>query len=381
MKVAIYANEIAQPGETGVKTYSREIISNLLKVGAGNEFTLYSEKDIKSRVAPDGFQALPEEKRPRVNYRFKCPKKRYWIFRVFPKCVLSDRPDVILLPIQTYPFCVFRTKRPRVVVTIHDVAFLLFPEYFGFFRRQLLKLNTFFSVRLADRIIVPSEVTKRDLLRFYGIDEHKIRVVHHGYSTKLLEIAKQDDPRVTGLSAGKPYILFVGSIQPRKNIVRLVKAFELLKKNPRYAAHKLIICGRKGWLYEEIFAQIDASPAREDIIMANNAGNELLASLYAGAELFVMPSLYEGFGLPVLEAMSFGLPVICADNSSLTEISGNAALLADGYSTQDLYIKIKSVLDDSKLSTELSSRSLARCAEFSWEKAARETLEVLESVA
>ena len=368
MKIAVYANEIARQGESGVKTYSLEIIRHLLKSDRKNEYTLYCCNDISAKLAP-----------LKANVVATGSKRRFWAFTVFAPRVKIDQPDVIFMPLQTFPFFIIPKNKPKIVITVHDVAFLLFPQHFTFIGRQILKLHTKRAVTFADKIIVPSLATKNDIMRFYGIPEDKIKVVHHGFSEDLRAVGVKNDPRVVGFSAKRQYILFVGSVQPRKNIVRLVRAFNRLKETGNYD-HKLIICGGKGWLYWKIYHEINRSPFCEDIVVVGNAGNDLLASLYANAALFVMPSLYEGFGLPVLEAMSFGLPVVCADNSSLSEIGGGATLLVDGYSVNDIYLKIKMVLDDKGLRLQLSQKSLARVKDFSWDKAAMETLEVIESV-
>lgn len=369
MNIAIYANEISRKGVSGVKTYSWEIINNLLKVDEKNVYTLYAEKDIS----------------PAINCsraRFSRPgkKKRFWAFTVFPHLVRRDRPDVAFVPIQIFPFLCLLKNKPKVVVTVHDVAFNLFPEHFTLLRRRILKWHTYLAVKLADKVIVPSHATKNDILRFYKVNPEKIKVVYHGYSRSLAAQGKKNDPRVIGLVGDRPFILFVGSVQPRKNITGLVHSFEMLKATGNFDDFKLVICGGKGWLYKRIFAEIDRSPASSDIVVVGNAGNDLLASLYANATVFVMPSLYEGFGLPVLEAMSLGDPVICADNSSLSEVAGGAALLVDGYSVEDMYRKLEMVLTDKKLRQQLSMKSLERAKDFSWEKAARETLSVIESL-
>lgn len=367
MKIAIYADEMAKRGESGVKNYSIEIAKGLLRIDDKNEYTLYSRENIDDKITP--YKAKTVCKRP---------KMWKWIFFVFAPLIKKDRPDIVFMPIQTFPFLIVPKKVPKVVVTVHDVAFLLFPQYFNFWKRQYLRFNTRRSVKLANRIIVPSEATKRDIVRFYKVPECKIRVVHHGVSKELRELAQKNDPRVNGLSKGCPYILFVGAIQPRKNIIRLVKAFDMLKKTGKYE-HKLIICGGKGWLYWKIFDSIRHSAFHEDVIIVGDAGNDLLASLYADADLFVMPSLYEGFGLPVLEAMSFGVPVVCANNSALLEIAEGASLFFDGYSATELYRKMDKVLGNKKIKEDLLVKGLERVREFSWNKAAQETLAVLET--
>ena len=372
MKIAFYANELTQKGASGVKNYSLEIINHLLASDSKNDYVLYSKRDISEMIT-----SLSD----RVKFVVSKPRKRLWPFTVFTYLVRKKpRPDVVFMPIQTFPFLRIGKYKPKTVITVHDVAFLLFPEHFRFLRRQILKFHTKRAIIYSDKVIVPSEATKRDILRFYNVAEDKIKVVYHGYSRELLEWGKRADPRVIGLTGGKPYILFVGSVQPRKNIVRLVQAFGLLKKTGKYPDLKLVICGGKGWMYCKIYHEINCSAYRDDIVVVGNAGNDLLANLYADASFFVMPSLYEGFGLPVLEAMSFELPVVCADNSSLSEIADGAALLADGYSAEDIFRKMRRVLNDRTLYKELSRKGVARAKEFSWDKAAQETLKILEEV-
>lgn len=367
MKIAIYADEISKHGESGVKNYSLEIVNGLLRIDDRNEYSLYSRGNIADKIVSRTAKIVSS-----------WPDRPRWMFSAFAPLIKKDRPDVVFMPLQTFPFLFLPPKKPKVVVTIHDVAFLYFPHYFNYWKRQILQFHTRRAVKLADRIIVPSEATKRDLMRFYKAPECKVKVVYHGVSTALRELAQKNDPRIHGLSKGCPYILFVGAIQPRKNIIRLVKAFEMLKKTGRYK-HKLIICGGKGWLYWQIFESIKHSAFHDDVIVVGDAADDLLASLYANADLLVMPSLYEGFGLPVLEAMSFGLPVICADNSSLAEIAGGATLLFDGYSTREIYRRMDKVLGNRKIWEDLSAKGLERVKDFSWDKAARETLEVLEA--
>jgi len=366
MKIAFYANEIAKEGGFGVKTYSLEIIKSLLEINRDDEFVLYSDKDITKEVSSE-----------RAKYVIREPK-RFWAFSVFAGEVRRDKPDVVFMPIQTFPF--FGKNKPKTVITVHDLAFLLFPRYFTFFRRKLLEFHTRRAVRLSDKIIVPSEATKRDIVRFYGVNEDKIVVVYHGFSQNLLEMKKNRDDSVSEITGGNPYILFVGSIQPRKNIVSLVKAFENIKKNSDNADLKLVLCGGKGWFYEDIYKEIAKSPCKKDVIFTGSVENDLLAAFYRNALFFVMPSLYEGFGLPVLEAMSFGLPVVCSDNSSLSEIAGDAALLIDPYRISDIGEKMGIFAADKDLRAQLSAKGLERAKGFSWEKAGRETLKVLKAL-
>lgn len=367
MKIAVYANEIAQMGNCGVKTYSLEIIRHLLAIDGENEYFLHAQKDISQEIISD-----------RAKFMVYGSKKKFWAFSAFGPRVIQDSPDAVFIPIQIFPFFIFRNNKPKIIVTVHDVAFLLFPDQFTYFKRKLLEFHTRRTVNFADKIIVPSEATKKDILHFYRIKEDKIAVIPHGFSKNLVKIAKNRDESVIRATNGCPYILFVGSIQPRKNIVRLADAFALIKKDEKLKDLKLVICGGKGWMHEEIYARISENPYNKDIVLAGSVNDELLANYYKNAVCFVLSSLYEGFGLPVLEAMSFGLPVICGNNSSLSEIAGDAALMVDAKSVQDIATKLRTLILSESLKAELSAKSLERAKAFTWEKAARETLEVIK---
>jgi len=170
------------------------------------------------------------------------------------------------------------------------------------------------------------------------------------------------------------FILYVGAIQPRKNIETLVEAYKIVKKENGLGDLKLVIAGDLGWLYEPILKKIKST---EGVIYAGRFKTEDLPALLRGAQVFVLPSLYEGFGLPVLEAMACGTPVIVADNSSIAEVAGEAGLLFDAYSSQNLAGSLKKILENDKLRYDLRKKGLERVKSFSWEKCARETLEWL----
>ncbi len=170
----------------------------------------------------------------------------------------------------------------------------------------------------------------------------------------------------------------MGTIQPRKNLIGLVEAFELCKAQPELAGLKLVIAGARGWKSRSTLARIKQSPFAKDIVLTGEVEDELLAALYRRALIFVLPALYEGFGLTLLEAMSFGVPVIAADNSSLTEVVGQAGLLVDAGSAPDMADKIKTLAVSQSWRAELSEKGLARAREMTWDRAAKATLEVLE---
>lgn len=371
MKIAININELTLKQNTGVKTYTREIVEALGKVDKENEYILYANCRNEALPRSSGFKYK--------NFKLKAVKSQlpFWTYTKLPQEIKNDQPAVLFMPIQATPF--FRKpKNIKIVVTVHDLAFLLFPKHFTFKDRFLLNFHTKRAVQMADVIITPSEATKKDIIKFYEINEDKIKVVYHGVETRHCLVST---------TANTPYLLFVGSIQPRKNLIRLIEAFEILKnpgssllqnrRNEALPRLKLIIAGGKGWLADKTYKRAKESKFSKDIIFKGNVSDKDLVNLYKNATVFVMPSLYEGFGLPVLEAMSFGIPCVVSDNSSLSEIAGTSALLVDASNSGDIAEKINLLLSDSKLRKDLSWRGIKNAKKFNWAKAAEKTLEVL----
>ncbi len=259
------------------------------------------------------------------------------------------------------------------VVTIHDLSYLYFPE--DFLKKDLFQLKnwTSYSLQQAKRIIAVSKTTKKDIVKSYGIPNEKIEVVYNGYEKTV----KHQIPNIKMEHLKHPYILYVGTLQPRKNISSLIKAFDQFKK--LYPEFKLTIAGKKGWLYEQIFSQVTDLGLENDVYFTDFVTDNQLMFLYKNAFCFVLPSFYEGFGIPILEAMSFDCPVIASFSSSLPEIGGEACLYFDPSNAFDLLEKIKLLKDDQKLRLELVKKGRQRIKEFSWEKCAGQTLDAIKS--
>ncbi len=365
MKIAININELTLKQNTGVKVYTREIVKALGQVDKENEYLLYAscrDGDL-SRLDLSRFDFRDAVNRVSTNSKFNLP---FWTYLKFPREIKKDKPDVLFMPIQSTPF-LKKPKSIKLVVTVHDLAFLLFPKHFTFKDRFLLNFHTKRAIQMADRIVVPSKATKNDIIKFYGVDGNKIKVIYHGVETRQCLVST---------TTNNPYILFVGSIQPRKNIVRLIEAFEILKSRRDEAVPRLYIAGGKGWMADEIYKKAKESKFSDDIIFKGSVSDDELADLYKNAAIFVLPSLYEGFGLPVLEAMSYGIPCVISDNSSLSEIAGDSALLVDAYNPNDIAEKINVLLNDEKLRRDLSHRGVENAGKFSWIKAAEKMAEV-----
>jgi glycosyltransferase involved in cell wall biosynthesis len=258
------------------------------------------------------------------------------------------------------------------IVTVHDLSFLFYPHSFRSLRRSYLRVFAGMSVRRARRVIAVSESTKHDLVEVYGISPARIDVVHNGVDGSFQPLPA-DQVAAFRHQSGLPdrFVLFVGTLEPRKNIVRLIEAYARLPKD----RPPLVLVGGKGWFYDEIFARVEALGLTGDVRLAGFVPAEELPLWYNAADLFVYPSIYEGFGLPPLEAMACGTAVITSTASSLPEVVGEAGRLVDPADTDALASAMAKVLSDRDLQHEMEAAGRVQAAGFSWESAARGTVD------
>jgi glycosyltransferase involved in cell wall biosynthesis len=286
--------------------------------------------------------------------------------------MLFNPPDVLFIPAHVLPII----HPCRSVVTIHDLGYLYHPRAHRPLDRLYLDLSTRYNAQAASFIIADSKATKLDLIRCYGTKSKKVVVIYPGYDESKFHSVR-DEAAVEAVKARYgiegDYILFVGTLHPRKNLIRLIEAFSSLA--PRLS---LVIAGKKGWLYEEMFYRVKELGLEGRVVFTGFVPEDDLPVLLSGARLFVFPSLYEGFGFPVLEAMACGVPVVCSDSSSLPEVVGDAALKVNPLDVEGLKNAMERVLCDEELSAEMVKRGLERARNFSWERCAEETLAVLE---
>ncbi len=372
MKIAINANELCQLQTNGVKIYTY----NILKYLAKKQFAaiIYYQKKIKR-----------EWNIKNANLKHKLIKWPFlfWTHFRFPFELWRDRPDVFFTPIQTVPFFLPKCK---IIVTIHDLAFLKFPNDFTFKACLKLSFHTKRAVKKAEKIIVPSKATKNDIIKYYKIDSEKIEVIYHGFASyrpaRNALRSNAGRPATTGQQPVNKYILFVGIIQPRKNIQGLIEAFEILKNNFQLSTpnFQLIIVGGKGWFWKKVFEKAEKSKYKEDIIFTGQVSLKKLLELYQNAEVFVLPSFYEGFGLPILEAMANGVPVIAGNNSSMIEIVGGAGILINPYKPEEIAEAIKKIIQDKNFKEKLIEKGLKQAKKFRWEKCAEKTMKVLTNL-
>jgi glycosyltransferase involved in cell wall biosynthesis len=288
-------------------------------------------------------------------------------------------PEILFVPAHVLPLV-----HPRhSVATVHDLGFMYYPEAHRAADRRYLAWSTAWNARRSAAVLADSQATRADLVREYRVAESKVHVVYLGRDEGLAPVRER--AALDGVKArygiGKRYLLYVGTLQPRKNLSRLVEGFARLATTPEMLDVQLVLAGKRGWLYEELFSEVRRRSLEGRVLFPGFVAEDDLAALYSGALGYVFPSLYEGFGIPVLEAQACGVPVMTSNNSSLPEVAGDAALLVDPADVDAIADAMLRLATDDALRAELVKRGLANVKRFSWEKCARETLEVLESVA
>jgi len=292
--------------------------------------------------------------------------------------VLFKRLDLDVIHLAEAPVPFFFSR--RAVATIYDLAPVLFPEHFDLKGRIYYRQAIAFGVSHSKKIITISKSSKEDLLQHFSADQSKVIVVHCGVDSSFTCPPSQRELDNIRSKYGLPheFILYVGTLEPRKNLPRLLRAYAMLLAAGY--GEKLVIAGSKGWQYHDIFTSVEELGLSEHVMFTEYVPDEDLACLYRLAKLFVYPSLYEGFGLPVLEAMASGVPVVTSNTSSLPEIVGSAGILVDPYDEKALMGAMASVLSDSALRTRLIEEGLQRSSRFTWRDAAEKTLAVYQSM-
>jgi glycosyltransferase involved in cell wall biosynthesis len=381
MRIAVQASDLDNARIDGTRIYLKELLKRFGQLDSETDFFLYHRNTFNPSLAPLAYE----------NYSVKqCRFPMAWMQTRFVWELFRIVPDKLFLPVQAAPL--FIPPATQVTITIHDLAFKQYPETFP--KWDLWKLNFLLeaAVRRADKLIAVSQSTKNDLLKFFPkLSEKKIKVIHHGFDAEFFS-AKLTPAEIQktlinyklpllrqgfGGQETTSYILYVGALQPRKNLVRLIEAFNIAKRNT--PEMKLVLAGEPAWLSEGILSAREKSPYKNDIVLTGRVSFEELRVLYQGARLFAFPSLYEGFGLPVLEAFASDVPVLLGDNSSLREVGGDAALYVNALAVDDIAEKLKLLWNDAELRVSLVAKSQEQLKKFSWDKCAKETLEYIQS--
>ena len=385
MHIGIDASRIAVAAHTGTEHYTYELLAALARRDRLSRYTLYCNQ-LPAILPPLG---------PNFALR-RMPFPRLWTHVRLSAELALRPPDVLFIPAHVLPLGA--PLRPtRTVVTIHDMGYLHFPEAHTAMQRRYLRLSTLWSARAANRIIAISAATRDDLVRYTGVRPDKIAVIHHGVSERFRPVIDRDAIQATQTQYGitEPYFFYIGTIQPRKNLVRLIEAFARVEARdlrleagsiagisslkPQVPSLNLVIAGKRGWLTEAIERRAAELGLANRVIFTSYVPDEDVPALLSGALGFVFPSLYEGFGMPVLEAMACGAPVLAANTSSLPEVAGDAALLVDPTDAGAIAAGLARLANDASLRADLRARGRARAAQFTWEQCAAQTLEVLHN--
>lgn len=368
--IGIDASRALSTAPTGTEAYSWHLIQALVPrlCAEGHRVRLYLRGD-GSRLWTDTLGRWPGGQVTLRTLRFP----RLWTHVRLSWEMKQAPPDVLFVPAHVLPLL-----RPRrTLVTVHDLGYRAFPKAHPMAQRWYLELSTRWNVSVASHVLADSRATRDAVIAAYGIASEKITVVYPGYAPDLAPIRDpQQRARVRqryGIPG--PYILFLGRIQPRKNLARLIDAFAQIAST--YPELILVLAGPQGWLTRPIMDHVQARGLTRRVLFPGYVAAEDKAALISGAELFAYPSLYEGFGFPVLEAQACGTPLLTSATSSLPEVAGEGALLVDPTHTDAIAAGLRRLLEDRALREALVARGFANLQRFSWERAARQVQEVL----
>jgi glycosyltransferase involved in cell wall biosynthesis len=371
MRIAINCADLDHSRIDGTRVYIKKCLDHFGSFDNYSVFTLYHKTKFNPELKPKIYSNYQDE---------VIPYPVWWVQTRFGFEINYTVPDVCWMPIQQVPFLANR-RATKIVITIHDLAFKYFPQHFPLMDRIKLDFFTETAVKRADKIIAVSEATKQDILKFYPkTNPQKIKVIYHGvdkgdYCQKISSEKSAEILSKYGIK--KDYLLYVGALQPRKNLETLVAAFEKLKKGGDKKT-QLVLAGQPAWKSEKILEKIKNSKFKEDIILTGKVSFVDLPFIYQKALMFILPSLYEGFGIPILEAWASKIPVIVANNSSLKEIGEEGVLKFEALEDEELLEKINILLKRDIIRIELIEKGTKRLSKFSWERCAQETLDFIK---
>lgn len=297
--------------------------------------------------------------------------RRIWNYCKIPYQKLFDQPSDLSI---FFDYIVPPHISGKVITTIHDMTYLRYPETMGARNLKRIRQGIDYSVERSDRIIAVSEFTKQEICTLLHVPEEKVTVIYNAPTELDMCCSQKADPIVQ-----QPYILFVGTIEPRKNLERLIKAYTILRKKEDFS-HKLVLAGGYGWKHESILKAAQESAYCDDIIFAGYVSAEKKRSLYQNADLFVFPSLYEGFGIPPLEAMAYGCPVVCSNAASLPEVAGDAAEYVSAENEENIARGIARVLSDRSYAGQLTANGSMQVRKYHWESSAKRLSEICQEV-
>ena len=365
MVIGIDASRAAKNEKTGTENYSYSLIKAIARADRENRYVLYFNK-------PPQFFDISQ---PNISTRV-ISAPRFWTQgRLAFECLIKP-PEILFLPAHTIP--VIRRPILKTVVTIHDLGAEFLAEYHQWPQKIYLNWSTEFAAKTATHLIAVSNFTKKDLIRALKVPASRISVVYEGVDGKVFY--PRPDWEVKQVKSnwgiGKDYFLYVGTIQPRKNLVRLIEGFS--KANLKH--YDLVIAGSPGWLYGDIYEAPKKFGVDLNVKFVDYIPSKDLPTLYSGALALLFPSLYEGFGLPILEAFACSCPVVTSKVTATVEVASNAAILVDPFKVEEITRAISRIASSQELRKKLIEKGKKRVGDYSWEKTAKETIKVFEKV-
>jgi glycosyltransferase involved in cell wall biosynthesis len=366
MRIGIDVRPLSR-AKTGIFRYLTNILGELQKADGENTYYLYSDQDF-------GLTFENERWHRRIRSRFRFLPGSLWLQTDAKRLAVEDGLDVFWGPAHALPLGL--PAMVKKVLTVHDVVWRAYPETMSTYNRLVHRLLVDRSIRQADVLLVPSESAKADVAEYLGIKKATIRAVYNGVDRSFYPRDPAPAARhiAQKFQVSKEYICGVGTIEPRKNLVTLVEAFQILRKKHRFRG-QLLIAGERGWGKSNIYRRMSQLGLTEkDVKFLGFVPEEDMPMLYSGALVFVFPSLYEGFGLPLVEAMACGAPVVASNVSSIPEVVGGAAVLVPPQSPEEFAAAILRVGADPELRAALTKQGLERAQCFRWQVAAQEVL-------
>jgi len=367
LNIGINADEANVDNPVGIGQFALNVIKNLEKIDKENKYFLYLTSPKKS--------SLPEG-RSGWTYKYIWPKKLSTQFALpFNLLLNREKLNVFYTPTHYAP----RICPMPSVISIMDTSYLLFPDYFA--KKDLMQLMnwTKYSAKNAKKVVVISESTKKDVVRFYGKSDRDVIVCYPGFEkeSRIMNQESRIEEVKKRYHIQREYIIAIGTLQPRKNYERLIQAFANLKKTG--IKEQLVIVGKKGWLYEPIYELVKKLGMEKDIIFTGYIGDEEQDLLLTNSRFYILASLYEGFGIPILEAQSIGSPCVLSNVSSIPEVAGDSALFFNPEDTKEIELKMREMLVNEKMREEFSLKGRENVRRFNWEKCARGVLATIKS--
>lgn len=367
MKIALNTT-IASKTRTGTGNYAVNLAAALMQMDHGHEIEIYCNDDLH-----DWFAGQRNGHSATINgIKIKSSRRRvFWEQTKLSGELKKNGVDLLHSMAFTSPWM----NSIKTVVTVHDLAFRKYPETIPLTKRIYYRPIFSHSIKKADKVVVPSRAVRKSLCKTFHLNEEKVVCVTEGVTADFFNSMNEKTIDATRKKIGiaGPYLLTVGTLEPRKNLATILGAFNKLKTE-KGIPHQLVVAGKEGWLIKK---SMDESP---DLISTGYVSQQDLIALYRGAELFLFPSLYEGFGLPLLEAMAAGVPVIASELPVHREVCGEAALFANPLDEEEWRNTIDQLLQNSSQQKRLRTNGIERAKKFSWQKTAERTMEIYESV-